>query len=235
MIQRILLSLLAALFGVGLQAQTIEETGGWYGGAIPVVCSPGKTTFADVRNTQVGPPWYSTCPYKPRESEEYKYTQGKAVFYRMETAAPGDVIIHNWNSRGVGYTTLFLLRPALPGETEDWYTGDFYLKRVATFEELDFMSPDFDPVALGMPEGASWGNAYLRVRNLPAGTYYIVAAGYKYSNASVPNGQLGTTIITELSTEAPGEPSLIPELPNNCPVQYNYDSSGNRTKNLKKQ
>lgn len=70
---------------------------------------------------------------------------------------------------------------------EDWSEGDLYFKRVAMFEEMDFMSPDFNPVELGMPEGSSLGLAYLRVRNLPAGTYYIVVAGYKYMNASVPN------------------------------------------------
>lgn len=235
MTKRIILLLMLVLFGWESQAQTTGGSGTSYWDPIQVTFSAGKSTFADVHDTSTGPPWYYTCRYIPRDGDTYKYTQGRAIFYRMETSAAGDVIIHNWNSYRMGFSTIFLLRPAKPDEMEDWSEGDLYFKRVAMFEEMDFMSPDFNPVELGMPEGSSLGLAYLRVRNLPAGTYYIVVAGYKYMNASVPNGQIGTTIIADLSPGIPGEPEVKPEEPNDCPAQYQYDQSGNRIKTIKKQ
>lgn len=237
MIKRIILLLLATLFGVGLQAQTIEteKKGTSYEDAIPIAFPQGKEAFTDIRNTsEYPPPYYYPARYISRESDTYTYTQGKAIYYRLDTSTSGDVIIHNWNSIHMGFSTLFLLRPTKPNETEDWSEGDLSFKKVATFEPGDFMSPDFDPVELGMPEGSSFGLAYLRVRNLPAGTYYIVVAGYKYSNGSTPNGQLGTTLITDLSHEIPEEGGIKPEEPNNNPVQYQYDLSGNRIKTISK-
>lgn len=237
MIKRIIFLLLATLFGAGLQAQTTEteKEGTSYEDAIPITFSSGKATFTDLRNTSERPPHYYPAFYMRREDGTYSYTNGDAIFYRMDTSTQGDVIIHNWNSIWMGYSTLFLLRPTQPNETEDWSDGPMSIKRVATFEELDFMAPDFDPVELGMPEGSSFGLAYLRVRNLPAGTYYLVVAGYKYTNGSSRNGQLGTTIIADLAHEIPGEGDIKPEEPNNNPVQYQYDLSGNRTKTLLKQ
>lgn len=236
MTKRIILLLLMAFFGWGVQAQTAEEHGTSYWDAIPVTFSSGKATFADIHDTSTGPPWYYSCRYvSSREDDTYRYTQGRAIYYRMEMSAAGDVVIHNWNSSRMGFSTIFLLRPAKQGEMEDWSEGDFYFKRVAMFEEGDFMSPDFDPIELGMPEGSSMGLAYLHIRNLPAGTYYIVTAGYKYMNGSTPNGQLGTTIIADLSSGIPDEPDIKPIEPNDSPVQYQYDQSGNRIKTIKKQ
>ena len=234
MTKRIILLLMLVLFGWESQAQTTEGSGTSYWDPIQVTCSSGKATFEDVRDTSTGPPWYYQCRYIPRDGDTYEYTQGRAIYYRMETSASGDVIIHNWNSYRVGFSTIFLLRPVKPGEMEDWSEGDLYFKRVATFEIGDCMSPDFNPEKLGIPEGVSLGLAYLRVRNLPAGTYYIVVAGFKGMNGSVPNGRLGTTNITDLSSIIPGEPEVMPEEPNDCPVQYQYDQSGNRIKTIKR-
>lgn len=235
MTKRIILLLMMLLFGWGVKAQTPNGSGTSYWDPIPVTFSSGKATFADVHDTSTGPPWYYACRYVPRGDDTYRYTQGGAIYYRMETSAAGDVIIHNWNSYRMGFSTIFLLRSAKSGETEDWSEGDLCFKWVAMFEEMDFMSPDFDPVELGMPEGSSLGLAYLHVRNLPAGIYYIVVAGFKYMNGSVPNGKLGTTIIADLSPGIPDEPEILPEEPVNSLVQYQYDQSGNRTKTIRKQ
>ena len=72
------------------------------------------------------------------------------------------------------------------------------------------------------------------MKNLPAGTYFIITAGYKYMNGSVPNGELGITIIADLSPGIPDEPEILPEEPDNSPVCYQYDQSGNRIKTNKK-
>lgn len=235
MIKRIIILLLAAFMIHELQAQTLEKYGTLYDDAIPVAFSKGKNVFTDLRDTSTGPPHYYPCRYVPRDGTTYSYTQGGAIFYQMELASAGDVIIHNWNSYRMGFSTIFLLRLTKSGEKKDWSEGGYSFKRVLTFEPGDFMSEGFDPVELGMPEGASLGLAYIRVRNLPAGIYFIVTAGYKYMNGSVPNGKLGTTIIADLSSTIPDEPETTPEDPNNCPIQYQYDSSGNRIKTIKKQ
>lgn len=237
MTKRFLFLLVAALFALALPAQTEKYTGRFYDEAIPISFSPGKSTFTDVRNTAKRPSpesYYYYYRYIPLGSTTYKYTGGKALYYKMELSHSGNVIIHNWNSTGVGYTSLFLLRPTKPGEEEDWAEGDLSLKWVASFEELGFLNPDFNMEELGIPP-AYWGYAYLNVRNLPAGTYYVVTAGYKYSNASVPDGGLGITIMADLAFNIPSEPVVKPEEVNNCPVQYQYDLSGNRTKTTKKQ
>ena len=236
MTKRILFLLVAALFALALPAQTEEYTGRFYDEAIPVAFSSGKTIFTDLRNTAERPSsyYYYYYRYIPLGSTTYKYTGGKALYYKMELSTSGNVVIHNWNSTGVGYTSLFLLRPTKPGEEEDWSEGDLSLKWVASFEELDFLNPDFNMEELGIPPNY-WGYAYLNVRNLPAGTYYVVTAGYKYSNASVPDGELGITIIADLASDIPSEPVLKPEEDNNSPVQYHYDLSGNRTKTTIKQ
>lgn len=230
MTKRIILLLLAAFFGLGLQAQTEEKDGTCYSDAIPVTFGMGKTTFTDVRNTQILPPWYSTFTYQPIGSDTYQMTQGRAVFYRMEIPVSGDIIIHNWNSR-LGFSTLFVYRilsEIQPGSGIEKET-------VAMFEERDCFSPDFDPDKLGIPEHASRGLAYLRLKNLSAGSYYIVTAGYKYYNGSVPNGELGITIIADLSPGIPPEPEIKPAKPDASPVQYHYDRSGNRIKTIKKE
>lgn len=229
MTKRMILLLLAALFGLGLQAQTEEKDGTYYYDAIPVTLGIGKTTFTDMRDTRQSPPWYNNFIYQPRGSDHYKRTQGHAVFYRMEMPVSGDVIIHNWNS-WLGYTTLFvyrLLSEIQPG-------SDMDIEDVATFEENDFLSPDFNIKELGIPD-AFWGLAYLHLKNLPAGTYYIVTAGYKYSNASVPDGKLRINIIADLPPNIPPEPEIKPAKPDTSLVQYHYDLSGNRIKTIKKQ
>lgn len=230
MIRRITLTLLIIFFGLGLQAQTVEKNGTHYYDAIPVSFDIGKTTFTDIRDTRISPPWYSDFVYQPKGSDTYRRTQGRAVYYRMEIPVSGDVIIHNWNSR-MGFSSLFvyrLLSEIQQGKVED-------IEPVAMFEEGDFLSPDFNPEELGIPEYASRGLAYLHLKNLPAGTYFIITAGYKYMNGSVPNGELGITIIADLSSTIPDEPETTPEDPNNSPIQYQYDSSGNRIKTIKKQ
>ncbi|WP_420187669.1 hypothetical protein M1B74_03605 [Bacteroides pyogenes] len=240
MMKRVLFLLLAALFALKLQAQTDLNCGISYEYAVPVTFSSGKTTFTDIRDTRVGPPYYAPYRYVPRadtyipsNDTAYTYTQGRAVYYRMELPVAGDVIIHNWNSYRMGFSSIFLVRPVKPGETKDWGEGIYSCKRVATFEPGDFLSPDFNPIELGMPNNSSLGLAYLHVRNLPAGTYYIVSAGYKYMNGSVPDGQLGTTVIVGKCSDVPDEPDIKPEEPNNCPIQYRYDRSGNRIKTIK--
>ena len=80
---------------------------------------------------------------------------------------------------------------------------------------------------------ASHGAAYLHIPNLPAGTYFLIAAGYKGSNGSVRNGKIKTTIIADLSSGIPEEPDMKPEEINTCPIQYQYDQSGNRIKTIK--
>lgn len=234
MTKKIILLLMMVLFEWELQAQTAKGNGTSYWDPVQVTFSAGKATFADVHDTSTGPPWYYRCRCLSKDGS-YQYTQGRAVHYQIELLAPGDLIIHNWNSFGVGFTTLFLLKPAESYETGEWLEGDLAFNRVATFEIGDFLSPDYHPEDFGIPEGVSDGRAYLHVHNLPAGIYNIVTAGYKYSNASVPNGILGTTIIADLSSSIPDEPEMKPEEPNDSPVQYQYDRSGNRIKTIKKQ
>lgn len=230
MTKRLILLLMLVLFGWECRAQTTEKNGTYYYDAIPVTFGIGKMTFTDVRDTQKVPPWYGNFIYMPKGSSHYQKTEGRAVFYRMEIPVSGDVIVHNWNSR-MGFSSLFVYR--LLSELQP--DSDVDIEEVAIFEEGDFMSPDFDPEELGIPEGVSPGLAYLHLKNLSAGTYFIITAGYKYSNGSVPNGELRTTIIADLSPGIPGEPEMKPEGPNDSPVQYQYDQSGNRIKTIKKQ
>lgn len=230
MTKRIILLLMLVLFGWESRAQTTEKDGTYYYDAILVTFDIGKTVFTDVRNTEKVPPWYNSFVYQPKGSSTYRRTQGRAVFYRMEIPVSGDVVVHNWNSC-IGFSTLFVYR--LLSEIEP--DSDINIELVETFEERDFMSPDFIPEELGIPDGVSPGLAYLHLKNLPAGTYFIITAGYKYSNASVPDGILRTTIIADLSPGIPGEPEVKPEEPNDNPIQYQYDQSGNRIKTIKQQ
>lgn len=229
MTKRIIFILLAVFWGLGLQAQTVEKDGTYYYDAIPVTFDIGKMIFTDVRDTRKVPAWYNSFIYMPKGSSHYQKTQGNAVFYRMEIPASGNVIVHNWNSR-MGFSSLFVYR--LLSELQP--DSDVNIEEVEIFEEGDFMSPDFDPEKLGIPEGASHGLAYIHLKNLPAGTYFIITAGYKYMNGSVPNGELGITIIADLSPGIPDEPEILPEEPDNSPVCYQYDQSGNRIKTNKK-
>ena len=237
---RIQLIVLTLLYGMTVQAQTIEKYGTFFNDAIPVVLSGNRSIFTDKRNTDEKPSvkhYYYNFRYIPLQGNEYSYTQGKAVYYQLDLPLPGNLIIHNWKtdySAGPGYTTLHVLRKTQKGETEDWSEGELSFKWVATFEEHDFMDPGFDPISLGMPERASSGQAYLSIPNLSTGTYYIVTAGYKYSNSSIPNGIIQTTVIADLVPSIPDEPELKPEKPNYSPMQYQYDESGNRVKTIQK-
>lgn len=231
---RLILFLLAAAMSWRLSAHTSTDDGTFYHTAIPVTFSSGKSVFTDVRNTASGPPYYDSFRYLPRSGGDLRYTRGGAVFYRMEISVSCNVLLHNWNSR-IGFSSLFLLREAAPDEPADWTDGQLRLKRVAVFEEGDFLSPDFDPVSLGMPENSSRGLACLYVEHLPAGTYYIISAGYKYTNGSSSDGELGTTVIADFLSGIPEEPEMKPEAPNDSPVQYQYDRSGNRIKTIKRQ
>ena len=239
-LKRIQLIVLALLYGLAARAQTTEKYGTFFDDAIPITLSGNKSTFTDRRNTDKKPSgshFYYIFRYIPSQGSEYRYTQGKAVYYQLDLPLPGNLIIHNWKtdySAGPGYTTLHVLRKTQKGETEDWSEGELSFKWVATFEEHDFMDPGFDPISLGMPEGASSGQAYLSIPNLSTGTYYIVTAGYKYSNGSIPNGTIQTTVIADLVPSIPDEPELKPERPNYSPIHYQYDASGNRVKTIQK-
>lgn len=69
MTKRIIFLLLAALFGLLLRAQTVENYGTSYTDAIPIVFTAGKATFADVRNTQGGPPCITHADTYPKKTE----------------------------------------------------------------------------------------------------------------------------------------------------------------------
>lgn len=222
--KRVQLIVLTLFYGLTMQAQTIEKYGTFFNDAIPVVLSGNKSIFTDERNTDEKPPgthYYYNFRYIPPQGNEYRYTQGKAVYYQLDLSSPGNLIIHNWKtdySAGPGFTTLYVLKKAQEGEAGDWSEGERSFKWVATFEEHDFLNPDFDPISLGMPEGASLGQAYLSIPNLSTGTYYIVTAGYKYSNGSILNGIIQTTVVADLVPSIPDEPDLKPESPNYSPI-----------------
>ena len=83
----------------------------------------------------------TTSVILPPQGNEYRYTQGKAVYYQLDLSSPGNLIIHNWKtdySAGPGYTTLYVLKKAQEGEAGDWSEGELSFKWVATFEEHEF-------------------------------------------------------------------------------------------------
>lgn len=148
-LKRIQLIVLALLYGLAARAQTTEKYGTFFDDAIPITLSGNKSTFTDRRNTDKKPSgshFYYIFRYIPPQGSEYRYTQGKAVYYQLDLPLPGNLIIHNWKtdySAGPGYTTLHVLRKTQKGETEDWSEGELSFKWVATFEEHDFMDPGF--------------------------------------------------------------------------------------------
>src|SRR3712207_5857276 len=73
MMKRVLFLLLAALFALKLQAQTDLNCGISYEYAVPVTFSSGKTTFTDIRDTRVAPPYYAPYRYVPRDDTVYRY------------------------------------------------------------------------------------------------------------------------------------------------------------------
>lgn len=227
MTKRIFFLLMLCLFGWEVKAQTDEKQGVYYYDAIPIVLNRSASVFTDVRNTESGPPWYGYFIYQPEGSNEYRRTQGNAVFYRMENPVTRDVIIHNWNSR-MGFSTIFVYR-LLSELTPD---SNINIEPVAMFEEGDFMNPEFKPEELGIPPMVSRGLAYLHLKNLPPGSYFIITAGYKYMNGSKPNGELGITVRAATSHMIPEEPETKPEEPNTHLIQFKYDLSGNRIKTI---
>ncbi len=227
MTKRLLFLCMLLLLGWESKAQEDEKRGSYYYDAIPIVLNSTLTEFTDVRNTEMA--WYSSFIYQPDGSTEYKRTGGNAVFYRMENPVNRDVIVHNWNSR-LGFSTIFVYRilsEPVQGSRVD-------IETVAVFEVMDFLKPGFNPEELGIPPTASPGLAYLHLKNLPPGSYFIVTAGYRYMNGSRPNGELGITVWAESPHGIPEEPAVKPERPNTCRIQFNYDLSGNRNKTIQR-
>ena len=115
-IKRIQLIILTLLYGLAVQAQTTEKYGTFFDDAIPITISGNKSTFTDKRNTDEKPPgahYYNIFHYIPPQGNEYRYTQGRAVYYQLNLPSPGNLIIHNWKtdySAGPGFTTLHVLR-----------------------------------------------------------------------------------------------------------------------------
>ena len=217
---------MASLIYSGLFAQSPPKNGIGFLDAIPVTFSAGQSSFTDTRNTSE--PAYGQYRYFSPRTGSYEITDGCAVYYRLQTTASGDIRIHNWDSE-TAFTTLFLVAPLHPGDESEWGYNSDAMYTVAMFDRGD--TYDFDEA--GIPEYASHGAAYLHIPNLPAGTCFLIAAGYKGSNGSVRNGKIKTTIIADLSSGIPEEPDMKPEEINTCPIQYQYDQSGNRIKTIK--
>ena len=98
---RIQLIVLTLLYGMTVQAQTIEKYGTFFNDAIPVVLSGNRSIFTDKRNTDEKLSWthyYYKFRYIPLQGNEYSYTQGKAVYYQLDLPLPGNLIIHNWKT-----------------------------------------------------------------------------------------------------------------------------------------
>lgn len=222
----ILFIVMASLICSGVFAQNPPKHGLGFIDAIPITLSVGKSSFSDTRNTSEAA--YGQYRYLSPRTGTYEVTEGCAVYYRLQTTANGDIKIHNWGSE-TAFTTLFLVAPIHPNEEPEWGYNSDAMYTVAMFERGD--TYDFDEV--GIPEHVSHGTAYLHVSNLPAGTYFIIAAGYKGSNGSVRNGNIQTNVIADLHYGIPEEPEMKPQKPNNCPMQYQYDLSGNRRKTIK--
>lgn len=227
--QNLFFILMAFILCSGMHAQEQEKDGSSLPNATPITFSSGQVSFTDVRNTEEGPPWYYIYEYCSPSSGQYRWTEGRVVFYRFETKTKGDFIIHNWGS-GLGGTNLFLatpLDPSTPPEPDEY---NYPVNMVAMSEAGSYHILD----ELNAPEYALETQGYIHIHDLPAGIYYIITGGYKASNASSRNGIIRTTITGSLAGETPEDPGLQPEHPNNNPVQYQYDLSGNRIKTIKK-
>ena len=84
---RVQLIVLTLFYGLTMQAQTIEKYGTFFDDAIPVVLSGNRSIFTDKRNTGEKPPgayYYYNFRYIPPQGNEYRYTQGKAVYYQLD-------------------------------------------------------------------------------------------------------------------------------------------------------
>lgn len=176
-----------------------EKLGRSFWDAIPIRFADGETTFTDVRDSY----WYDYSPYRyqaDREGEYYQ-TYGNAVYYRLRLEYMSDVVIHNWESPEVNCSVLFLVAPVDPYAVPNRYYDCDSVSNVAVFHGGEV--PDFD--SLGAPLGTSRVLGYLRAERVPKGTYYIIVAGSKYSNGSIPNGLLRTTVTTSVCPFVPDE------------------------------
>ncbi len=173
-----------------------EKAGRSFMDAIPVNFSDGGNAFTDVRDSYS----YDYYPYRFPWDGQICYTYGNAVYYRLELEYMSDIVIHNWESPEVNCSTVFLVAPIDPSaEPHDGYSCD------SVYDVASFMGgevPGFD--SLNAPPGTSRVLGYLRAERVPRGIYYIIVAGSKYMNGSIPNGMLRTTVAT-------GECPFIPD------------------------
>lgn len=228
--KRIIFFIMAAfLLCFGIYAQEVPKYGTSFMDAISVTPSLGYSVFTDIRDTERNSsPFYSTYVYRLPTTGQYQWTEGRVVFYRLQTTTKGEVTIHNWGSN-LGYTTLFLVRPidldVVPGVE---YNCDS-VSNVAMSYEWSF----YDLDKLGAPDNALSGQGYVHVSDLPAGIYYIIVGGYQGGNAPIYNGKICTTIQATMPYSLPDEPENKPEETNNSPIQYRYNASGNRIQTIK--
>ena len=176
-----------------------EKMGRSFWDAIPVNIPSDGAAFTDVRDSY----WYDYSSYlyhSPWDGGLYN-TYGNAVFYRLEIEYMSDIVIHNWESPEVNCSTLFLVAPIDPyAEPDTRYNCD------SVYDVALFMGgevPDFD--SLNAPPGTSRVLGYLRAERVPRGTYYLIVAGSKYMNGSIPNGLLRTTVTTTVCPFVPDE------------------------------
>ena len=200
-IKRFLLSFLMVFFFCPL---ILAQYGYSFDSAIPVEFPPGQSSFTDMCDTN----YFGFYPYAYYSERHGRliYTDGSAVFYRLQTTREESVTIHNWGSPSLGFTTLFLVEPidpdAVPG-------GEYNCDSVYNVALSD-VGACYDLEALQAPTSMTTENqGYIHIDRLPAGVYYIIAAGYKGSNGSVNNGFLQTTVTLHLSV--PEEPEVPDE------------------------
>lgn len=197
--RRLFIYLLLTFLGCIATYAAEEKLGRSFGDAIPIRFSDGETTFTDVRDSY----WYDYSPYRyqaDREGEYYQ-TYGNAVYYRLRLEYMSDVVIHNWESPEVNCSVLFLVAPVDPYAVPNRYYDCDSVSNVAVFHGGEV--PDFD--SLGAPLGTSRVLGYLRAERVPKGTYYLIVAGSKYMNGSIPNGLLRTTVTANVCPFVPDE------------------------------
>lgn len=200
-IKRFLLSFLLAFFFCPL---ILAQYGYSFDSAIPVEFPPGQSSFTDMCDTN----YFGFYPYAYYSERHGRliYTDGSAVFYRLQTTREESVTIHNWGSPSLGFTTLFLVAPIDP----DAVPGAEYNCDSVYNVALSDVGACYDLEALQAPTSMTTENqGYIHIDRLPAGVYYIIAAGYKGSNGSVNNGFLQTTVT--LHQSVPEEPEVPDE------------------------
>lgn len=225
--QNLFFILMAFILCSGMRAQEPVKDGSSFLNAIPVTISSGQVSFTDMQNTEEG--IYYTYPYYSPTFEQYMWTEGRVVFYRLETKTKGEFIIHNWGS-DLGCTTLFLVTPLDPTLEPELDSAAYPVDMIGISDKYAYHNLE----ELNAPDYALPNMGYIHVKDLPAGVYYIITGAYKCGNVDVRNGNIRTTITGSLAGETPEDPGLQPEHPNNSSVQYQYDLSGNRIKTIKK-